>query len=243
MTAHLEDGRLHGYLDDELGAAERAEVEAHASSCPACARRLASFAEVRTGLDALPRSGRPPRDLWPGILERIERGADVVPLHVAHGAAPAPPAPREGEAAVGRGRLRRWALPLADAAGLAQAFATGALTWSARAGEDGEGPTTAAAIAAPDETPLRGRRAAGATYEEAIADLEALLARGRDRLDPVTVRTLEESLVTIDRAIADAEAALAEDPGSELIQGMLLGQQRAKYRVLTRASLALLPRS
>jgi hypothetical protein len=45
MSAH-ERERLSAYLDDELTAADRAEVEAHLATCAACAAFLAQMAEV-----------------------------------------------------------------------------------------------------------------------------------------------------------------------------------------------------
>jgi anti-sigma factor RsiW len=256
MTVHVDDVRLHDYLDDELDASGRAALEAHAADCPACARRLAALAEVRTALDALPRAARPRADLWPDIHSRIARSSGVLPLPVAPATelaaapptvtgTPAAPSPRAGTGSeeIPRRRARRYA-GLAYAAGLVLAFAAGALTWTVAGRARGPEPVSGAVpLAALDERPVRGRLAASATYDQAIADLETLLEQGRDRLDPTTLRTLEASLATIDEAIAEAEAALAADPDSDLIRGMVLGQQRAKYRVLNRAATALLPRS
>lgn len=232
MNGHLDDLRLHDYLDGELPRADRAQVEAHASACPRCAERLADLAEVRIVLGGLPREAKPATDLWPTIRQRIESGPDVVPLP---GTRPAPVAP----AAV---RTRGVPVPLAYAAGLILAFAAGALTFAAAGRDGGAGTTVTVEQAVPDQPREPGRFVA-TEYEEAISDLEGLLEEGRDRLDPATVRALEESLATIDGAIADAESALAADPESALIRGMLLNQQRAKYRVLSRAADALLARS
>lgn len=247
MMRHPKTVMLHDYLDDELSGDERTTVEAHVAACAPCRERLAGLAEVRTGLDGLPRVGRPGRDLWPGIRQRIADGPDVVALPVTpvRQAAVLPGDGRDvGAPATGAVLWRRRVslpLPLALAAGLVLAFVSGALTWQAvRPVTPG---SAAAVLTAPDAAPLRGRQAATGAYDEAIADLEAFLARGRVRLDPVTVQTLEESLATIDAAIADARAALASDPGSALLQDMLLAQQRTKYRVLSRATAQLVPRT
>lgn len=232
MNAHLDDLRLHDYLDGELVHADRAQVEAHASACTRCAERLADLAEVRSVLGALPREAKPATDLWPAIRRRIEAGPDVVPLPGTR------PVRAEGAAV----RARAVPAPLAYAAGLILAFAAGALTFAAAGRDGGAGTAVTVEQTVPDQ-PLEPGRLVAAEYEEAISDLEGLLEAGRDRLDPVTVRALEESLATIDRAIADAESALAADPESALIRGMLLNQRRAKYRVLSRAADALLARS
>lgn len=227
MNAHVDDRTIHDYLDGELGAAERTSLEDHATGCARCAERLADLAEVRTALGGLPRHGRPASDLWEGIRQRMEAGPDVVPLPGVPASSPAPAV-----------RARTAPRRLAYAAGLILAFAAGALSWRVTppAGEIGSG---APAV----EAGVTDARLVTSSYEEAILDLEILLEEGRDRLDPVTVRTLEESLSAIDRAIREAEDALAADPGSELIRAMLRNQQRAKYRVLSRAADALLARS
>ncbi|MDP3908783.1 MAG: zf-HC2 domain-containing protein, partial [Gemmatimonadales bacterium] len=38
--SHVDDGALHAYLDGEVTAAERAEIEAHLAGCAACRTRL-----------------------------------------------------------------------------------------------------------------------------------------------------------------------------------------------------------
>ena len=52
-------------------------------------------------------------------------------------------------------------------------------------------------------------------YGQAVDDLRTALASRRDRLNPRTVEVLERSLTTIDTAIADALAVLAENPSSD----------------------------
>ena len=63
--------RLSEYLDDEdLGALERREIEAHLRSCAACRIVLDELREVRAHAQALP-DVPPAADLWPGIEERF----------------------------------------------------------------------------------------------------------------------------------------------------------------------------
>lgn len=51
-------------------------------------------------------------------------------------------------------------------------------------------------------------------YDQAIADLEAVLREGRTVLDTGTVRIIEENLRVIDEAIAEARAAIEADPSN-----------------------------
>ncbi|HEX2095227.1 MAG TPA: zf-HC2 domain-containing protein [Longimicrobiaceae bacterium] len=74
------------------------------------------------------------------------------------------------------------------------------------------------------------------TYDVAVADLERILDEGRDRLDPATVQTLEESLRTIDGAIEDARRALAADPANTELNTYLAGTRERKLELLRQAS-------
>ena len=65
MSAHPLES-LSAFLDDELGTAERRDVEAHLAACPSCARHLGELAAV----DALAR-GLPPAGAPDGYLEAL----------------------------------------------------------------------------------------------------------------------------------------------------------------------------
>jgi len=74
------------------------------------------------------------------------------------------------------------------------------------------------------------------SYAMAITRLEAALAENRGRLDTATVRVVEQSLATIDRAIADAQRALAADPASAYLNHHLAHTMRRKVDLLRRAN-------
>ena len=105
------------------------------------------------------------------------------------------------------------------------------------------------AVAATDITPVAGDRGglrnilpamqvATTEYERAIVSLEALLEQGRDRLDPQIIATIEASLGIIDRAIAEARRALADDPDNPGLNRLLIKHEQSKLRVLRQASAA-----
>jgi anti-sigma factor RsiW len=58
---------------------------------------------------------------------------------------------------------------------------------------------------------------AASVYASATDDLEAVLRDHRSRLRPETVRELERSLATIDRAIMQARQALSADPANDYV--------------------------
>src|SRR3972149_5496579 len=69
MTDHWTH-RLSEYLDDELSATERLQIEEHLGACSACRQTLE---ELRAGVARAGslEDGTPERDLWPGVAERI----------------------------------------------------------------------------------------------------------------------------------------------------------------------------
>jgi anti-sigma factor RsiW len=64
--------RITGYVDDALGAAERAEVESHLASCETCREQVAAEREIRAAVRGLPRVE--PRDGFENeIREHLSR--------------------------------------------------------------------------------------------------------------------------------------------------------------------------
>ena len=77
---------------------------------------------------------------------------------------------------------------------------------------------------------------ADAKYGAAIADLERVIEDNRAQLDTATVRIIEENLMIIDRAIAQARRALADDPASSYLNEYLAGTMRQKLEFLRQAA-------
>ena len=77
MSAH-ERERLSAYLDDELGAAARAVVEAHLGACAACREALAELAAVDDAAASLPAEA--PEGYFDDFARRVrERGSSRQP--------------------------------------------------------------------------------------------------------------------------------------------------------------------
>src|SRR5439155_1108779 len=70
MTRDQWTDRFSEYLDGDLGIAERAALEAHVASCPACEAILAELRRVVARAQAI--DDQPPTtDLWPAIAQQI----------------------------------------------------------------------------------------------------------------------------------------------------------------------------
>jgi anti-sigma factor RsiW len=224
MTDQWTD-RLSDYLDDELTPGERAEIEAHLLHCVACGAVLADLRRIVTRAQGLD-DRMPERDLWPGIAARIGAGqGQVVPIAVARGG-------------------RRWTFspPELAAAAIALMALSGGAVWLLH-------PAPPAAVAArvvtpatipSDASPALGVAAAprrtGRGYDAAVADLEAVLAAGRSRLDTTTVRVIERNLATIDSAIAQARHAVAADSANLYLNTHLADTRRRKLELLRQAA-------
>jgi anti-sigma factor RsiW len=212
--------RLSEYLDGELAAAERAALEAHLDGCPDCRITLGELRRVVGRAQAL-EDAPPERDLWPAIARRIGRRPPAVV-----------------ELASRRARRVSFTVPQLIAAGIALMVVSAGAVWTALGGR-GPGPTPVppAPVAL---APAAGTAEAGwrgvARYDAAIADLERVLAQHRTELDTATVRVLEKNLAIIDRAIADARAALAADPSSAYLNNHLARTMRHKLDLLRQAS-------
>ena len=220
--------RLSEYVDGVLPPEEQTALEAHLAGCRACADTLAELRRVVARARSL--EDRPPAtDLWPKIAARIgvARGAagSVVPLE--------------------QRRLTRWERRRLSLS-VPQLIAAGIVLMLASAGTallvGPRGPTarlpegTSAARPSATGVSVAGWPAATPRYDAAVAELEAALAQGRGRLDTATVRVIEQSLLTIDRAIVRARAALAADPANAYLNRHLAETMRRKLELLRRAN-------
>jgi hypothetical protein len=170
---------------------------------------------------------RGPRDdLWPAIAALIGNTASAV----------ADPVVRP----MVRRRRFAFTIPQLAAAGIALVTLAGGSTWLAlRSTSPGAEIVTPApsAPAAPGGTLVRNASLeAERTYDAAVADLQALLDAGRDRLDPQTVRVLEQNLAAIDSAVADAQRAIAADPANAYLNTHLARTMRRKIDLLRHAA-------
>jgi anti-sigma factor RsiW len=213
--------RLSDYLDGELSAGERQELEVHLAECEECAATLEQLRRVAERAKAL-EDEPPARDLWSGIAERISATPEEDKL-----------ADLEAHR---RGRLRQrrltFSLPQLAAASIALMVLSAGTAWMvSRAGVGAEQIPNATVV---QPTPDAGFTAS--SYDAAIAELERIIDESRDRLDTATVRVIAENLMIINHAIVQAQRALAQDPASEYLNEHLAATKRQKLDFLMRAA-------
>jgi tetratricopeptide (TPR) repeat protein len=221
MTTDSFTDRLSEYLDGELSAPERAAVDAHLLECGACRSTLDDLRAVVA--EAAQLTNAPPaRELWSGIAARIAPGGR----------------PRARVSPFRRAITSRlsFTLPQLAAAGIALMVLSGGLVWLARSGDpraDFQPISAQTELGPPVVAPANF---ADAHYDEAIADLERTLEAGRAKLEPETVRVLEENLRSIDRAIDQCRRALAMDPANVYLNTHLADTRQRKLTLLRRAT-------
>ncbi|WP_419165181.1 zf-HC2 domain-containing protein [Candidatus Palauibacter sp.] len=225
--------RLSEYLDSGLGPEEETLLERHLESCEECTRTLEELeAVVERAGKVGPRA--PAGDLWPGIAARI--GADDGDLSEA--------APDDDDL---RGRRRPAARGIARfapqlAAAIALAWLSGALVWMAGARSDASGDAPALgfpSLLPPAAQPVSDGadgEARAEEYANLIAELERVLFDSERPLPPQTVARIRRALVTIDRAIEDARAALREIPDDPYLQQHMTSTLQRKSEFLAQAA-------
>jgi hypothetical protein len=236
MTRHLNDGQLNDFREGLLKPEEREAVRDHLEGCPQCREELEGLSKLADDLATLPLEAEPARDLWPQISWRME-GADRTTM-----ARPESGTLDQGAvvgAQIPSTRRGRWvSLPAWQllAASIALMVVSGATVWAFLSGGADLGFSTGTSAAMPAQSV--GWEEAYGGYDEAVADLEDVLEKGREILDPETVRVLEESLEAVDLAIEEAGAAVRQDPASPVLQRFLADNLRKKMDLLRRAAMA-----
>lgn len=212
MTEHVSN-RLSAYLDDDLSAEERLLVEAHLGTCEACRDELLGLHEIVDRASALGPVA-PPRDLWPGIVARIEPRPDVVPLK-----------PRWS-----------WVLmpQVAAAAMVVLVLSLAVAWWSQSESEPGADTAGAPAVQAVADDTSAGPGLA--EYAVAMKDLEDLIDENRERLDPETVAIIDRNLATVDGAVQEIVDALEKDPESPYLIERLAERHQQRLDLLRQAT-------
>ena len=203
--------RLSEYIDGELDNTERAALEAHLATCGQCYATLADLRDVVARAKAL-EDREPAKDLWAGIRAGLTQ------------------APGTGRPAVRpSGRRFSFSVPQLLAASIALVLLSGGSAWLALK------PTGARSVTRgpqPVITPVSWTAGADA----AVTELQDALTRNESRLDTATVRVVRQNLAVIDRAIADARAALLKDPGNTYLNLHLADTMRRKVELLRRVN-------
>lgn len=213
MTCQELDARLDGWVDRTLPEEQRLEVESHLAECAGCREQERQLRRLLAHASALPRSVSPPRDLWPEISRRIERGRAWSWL--------------QGS----------WQPALAVAATVAVAVVAVVL------GQQPPPPVHTVVIPSPAAGFPHSIRTASVQmdpgliameedYQTAANALLAVLQERKGELEPETLANVERNLAVIDEALAEVHRALEKDPARPELGRMLVSTHRKRVDVL-----------
>jgi hypothetical protein len=158
----------------------------------------------------LTRDIEPPHDLWPAISARLAERSPAA--------------------------SRRFSWPMALAAGFLVAAVSALLTWGLMRNPEppaggnviaSQGPTEAA----PMPVNYGPNSALGAVQLKAREDLLAQFRQRLAELPPETRATVVKNLAIIQRAADEIDAALAKDPASGLLNGLLLSTYQEELQI------------
>jgi anti-sigma factor RsiW len=227
---------LSEYLDHDLPRGEAEALERHLVACAECRDTLAALERVKTRAATLV-DPLAPTDLWAGIASRIGTAGttSAKPPRIVVHELPNPHSARAPRPAL-------WSVPqwaLAAAAFLAVALGVSWLVQTRMA--PGLRPQQAVVTTPGLQPPSAGTEAAAASFdataiESEIGQLQQALDRGRDKLDPKTVKVLEENLRIIHKATEDARRALEQDPANRDLQNYFAGSVQSKLDMVKRAA-------
>lgn len=213
MSDHLSWETQNDLVDGVLPRDERQAAEAHLARCVACASAVSALRATIDSTRALPESVDPPDELWSGVRTTIEAGK-VAPLGAAT------QAPRGWWVTVPR---------MAVAASLLVVAASSVTAYVMQARPSGVVASPVPALPVSWQVTEQG-------YQASVLDLREQLALLHDKLSPATITAVEQSLATIDVAIAEAREALLRDPANAALPELLASNYRQKIELLRRAT-------
>lgn len=226
--------RLSEYVDGELDPAERAALEVHLQLCEGCAGLVEELRAVLLRAGTLEASA-PEADLWPAIEARIAAPRKARVFEPGDGRG------RTASSAAGPGAWvpRRWSFtfPQLAAAAVLLVMLSSVTVWTVLSRRPAAvAPSAGSSAVTPDAAMVQPAGFESARYDAAIADLERVLREHRSELDPATVSVIEQNLLIIDQATAQARKALAADPANRYLNGHLAAQLMCKLTLLRQAT-------
>jgi hypothetical protein len=265
MTCEQFEERLADYMEGEITAAERAQMDAHAASCIACGALLSDLQRIVAEAAELPEIA-PPAAVWSGIESRISTA--IVPIATHRRSIPLVRALTSAAAMIlltatatyiatvkymsdSHTPVSNTAQSVAQRpanttpAGISSVEGDSSTTQidkpnasyptSVERGVPDAGSSSVRTVSRADRTRSRTANAAS-VYDAEIARLRSVIKR-RDDLDPKTIATIQRSLAVIDTAITQARAAVAADPASAFLNQRLADAQTKKVELLRTAAM------
>jgi predicted anti-sigma-YlaC factor YlaD len=193
-------------LADNPASNAQEAADPHLGECATCRETLHGMRELLGVAHALPREIAPPPEVWNALHRRMAL------------------ARRRGSPAVSRGWVPRgW---------VAAAAAVVLLAGAAVIAPFGRSKGKAVPVVATSPAVLSVEK----NYSPTLNELGQTLDAQRPGLAATTVRVVDQTLATIDTAIAEARSALSSDPGNGELVDILSSHYERKVDLLQRAT-------
>lgn len=216
--------QLSAYIDGELPQGERVVLEQHLRHCDECSRTLAQLRRV---------VGWAPQ--FEGMLPANDPWTSIEPLLTRQGS---PSHKQAQDRWFGRKVTIR--IPHLLAAGIALVLVSAGAMWLIRSQTVSQASSI---VSAPKSWDYLRASATEEQYDQAVTQLEGILAAGDSALDPATLKVIRESLVAIDHAIQDAREAIARDSSNAYLNASIAANMRRKLDILRTAAQAVAAKS
>jgi hypothetical protein len=216
--------QLSAYLDGELRQDERIALEEHLGQCAECSRVVSQLRRVVAW-----------GPQFEGILPANDPWSSIEPL-LSRRVFPSTQRARSRWF----GRKVTIGIPHLLAAGIALVLLSGGTIWLLRAHTDSPVATISSS---PKSWDYLRASTTEEQYDEAVTQLEGILAAGDSALDPATLKVIRQSLVAIDNAIQDAREAIARDSSNAYLNASIAANMRRKLDILRRAAQAVTAKS
>lgn len=200
---------LNDYLDGDLAPETQAQIKRHLDECQKCHEELEELRSLLARAEKLPSEIRPAKDLWPGIVARIDQQ---------------------------RSRESFWWLQLAAAAiALAVLSVPLSVWWVGRQVDD----TSAQAPVEVDERFVTRQAELARLEDGVLlarTDLVRAIEIQRSVLEEDTLQILEDNMVLLDQAIGELRTALAADPQNLRLRMFLASRYQQERKLLQKVS-------
>lgn len=220
--------QLSDYVDGELSRPARTRLEQHLVECAECSRTVGQIRQVAAWAPTY-EGIAPAHDLWPQVESQLSPARSTATRQA-------------GERWFGRRITMR--VPHLLAAGIALMLLSAGAMWLARSKQQPLGPEVSGSFPTVSKTWSSYKAAATEKqYDQAVAQLEGILAGSDSILEPGTLKVIRESLATIDRAILDAREAIARDSNNSYLNASIALNMRRKLDILRTAAQAVAAKS
>ena len=186
----------------------------HVTQCDVCGEQVRRVRELVDAARALPREIAPPPEAWRTLQSRLG----------------------DGRKPARQTRASRWVYGGWMAAAAVLVLVVGmTLLEPARRNNKVKGSKLPPATATATSSSMHVL-AVEKNYAATVAELRQTLEAQRSTLSPNTIAVLERSMAAIDGAIAEARAALADDPANQMLVGILSANYERKVELLQRVT-------